>query len=457
MSLTIKLFRNILFGSCVSLLPIITSSCSTLELLNKKNYLETVEYKVPYFANLIRLKQQEQGIKVNNSILFDQFSIIEDEDKKNKYFSDFLEDSQVTITSVKDFSHYITNKINSLYKELEIPKTLSDEEIQRIFENDFLNGQNLNEVLAKNNIWISQSIFYHSSVFVDYILKEEDKDYINVKIIRPNEIDQDYLSILPTSLLPARKVFNILVFPKEKMLNFKKTTKDENIKLLSELYNHYNYKEKDFFNWYYPRKWILDWIDNIQRKQGIFNTKNLILKNKAGAYISKEPLNLDSDSGIKVIKNFKDFITYIMSPFQTNDSEKDSALSYIKVVNDFEKNYLNGKNLSELLEENNLVVQRTIQKENTSFNKQYRFVKLPNSSSSKINLAIINDNELNFSSNFLDNEWEDPFIEKPRILYQGLLVPKNSKVEIKGQLNFKEANDFLIHNKSLYKDKEVTE
>ncbi|UUM19881.1 hypothetical protein NPA11_00360 [Mycoplasma sp. 1578d] len=72
MSLTNKLLKIVLIG--VPALSMITTSCS-ISIFPKKNkdYLESLHLKTPYFINLIRMKQQDQGIEINNSIIFDQF------------------------------------------------------------------------------------------------------------------------------------------------------------------------------------------------------------------------------------------------------------------------------------------------------------------------------------------------------------------------------------------------
>ncbi|VEU74463.1 Uncharacterised protein [Mycoplasmopsis citelli] len=460
MSLKTKLFKTILVGFSGVLLTIVSTSCS-LKPLTEENYLETVEYKAPYFTNLIRLKQQEQGIKVNSSIIFDQFSLELSEyflNKNEPRHSNFLEDFQALITSKEDFSHYITSKINSIYEKLKLPKTLSDEEIQKIFENDFLNGQNLNDVLEKNNIWILESVDDRSFVSLNYVLKEEEKDHINIKVIQPFEINDKGLYKTTTDIKPQKSVFNVIVFPKYKQLNFRKTTKDENNQLLISLYNQYHYKEKDFFTQNYQLNSIDFLINNIQRKQGFFNTKNLILKNKIDTYISELPLDSKADSKVKIIKNYGEFVKYVMAPFQINNLEKDFNLNQDKVIKNFETNYLNGQNLNELFKKYNLVVQRTIHRPNTPLNNPAKLVKMPNPNSSQINLALIDDKEFDFNFNRghadLDltpkRIWWDFLDKKTIVFYQGLLVPKDSEVKIHGKLKFKETNVFLLANNPLY-------
>ncbi|UUD35927.1 hypothetical protein NPA08_03125 [Mycoplasmopsis citelli] len=471
MSLKIKLFKTLLFSFSAPLLSIITTSCSLSIKIPKNdqtlgdsllergkditppnaqdnNQLD----KGPYFINLLRLKQEEQGIKINNSIIFDQFS--DSLYKINQYHFRFLKDGHALITSKEDFSKYITNKINSLYqiKELELPKTLSDLKIQKIFENDFLNGQSIDSILRQNNILILESSNDRSPIYLDYFLKDEKKDHINIQVIDPTKIDDYdsvYLRVIQTYIDSPKSVFSVIVVPKGKRIEFKRTTQNENIQLTSELSRQYHYKPQNFYNWFYEGSEVSQRIKKIQNKQGIFNKENFILKDLTNESVSELPL----DSKVNIIKNSNEFNEFIINPIQ----KLDHSLAINEITNDFEVNYLNSQKLNEVLKTHDIVVQQLIQKPNKPSNRPTKLIKMPSSNSSQIDLAFIDDRELNFNFISSYDTWNDSLVQKPRIFYQGLLVPKGSQVKMHGKLNFKETNDFLLANKSLYQVKKSAE
>ncbi|UUM24866.1 hypothetical protein [Mycoplasma sp. 3686d] len=458
MSLTNKLLKIVLIG--VPALAMITTSCS-ISIFPKKNkdYLESLHLKTPYFINLIRMKQQDQGIEINNSIIFDQFveslyekafsrNQEEKEEKKHenfkKYFRyEFFENKELLIKSGEDFSNNIINKINSLYRELKLDKTLSDSQIKKIFEADFLKSQSLENVLKNNNILILQSFDDRSSIGLEYALKEERKNHINILSISPLEIKQKASYSITTDIKPYRSVFNVILLPKDKEFKIKMTTESENNQLLSDLYREYNLKAEQFYDWYHGG-YVLGAISKIQNKQGIIYKQNLLLNNLTDESIK----DLSLDSGLKIIKDPNHFNEFIIEPIQKVAQKLNSTLTNEAIINDFETNYLSGKKLDNVLKNSDIIVQRTIQKGNIlSLNNPDRLVKLPSSSSLKINLTFINNRELEF--NFIDKlEIKNRNRDKiPKIYYQVLIVPKGTQVEIKDKLNFKETNDFLLLNK----------
>ncbi|UUM19883.1 hypothetical protein NPA11_00370 [Mycoplasma sp. 1578d] len=190
--------------------------------------------------------------------------------------------------------------------------------------------------------------------------------------------------------------------------------------------------------------YVLGAISKIQNKQGIIYKQNLLLNNLTDESIKDLPL----DSGLKIIKDPNHFNEFIIEPIQKVAQKLNSTLTNEAIINDFETNYLSGKKLDNVLKNSDIIVQRTIQKGNIlSLNNPDRLVKLPSSSSLKINLTFINNRELEF--NFIDKlEIKNRNRDKtPKIYYQVLIVPKGNQVEIKDKLNFKETNDFLLLNK----------
>ncbi|UUM24863.1 hypothetical protein [Mycoplasma sp. 3686d] len=449
MSLMSKLLKTVLIG--VPVFSMITTSCA-FSFSSNKDYLESVYLKTPYFINLIRMKQQDQGIKTNNSIIFDQFveslhdkySNLDTPENRRKYRNyNFLKDNKLLISSKQDFSNHIINKINSLYQELKLDKTLSDTQITKIFEADFLNSQSIENVLKNNNILILQSGDDRSPIGLKYALKEERRNQINILLIDPFEIKQKGDYEKNAVIKPYRSVFNVILFPKDKEFRLKRTTESENNQLLSDLYHEYALKAEQFYDWYHGG-YVLGAISKIQNKQGIIYKQNLLLNNLTDESIK----DLSLDSGLKIIKDLNHFNEFIIEPIQKVAQKLNSTLTNEAIINDFEINYLSGKKLNDVLKNSDFIVQRTIQKGNIlSLNNPDRLVKLPSSSSSKINLTFINNRELEF--NFIDKlEIKNRNRDKtPKIYYQVLIVPKGTQVEIKDKLNFKETNDFLLLNK----------
>ncbi|UUM19553.1 hypothetical protein NPA11_02130 [Mycoplasma sp. 1578d] len=441
MSLKNKLLKMILIG--VPALTVFTTSCS-ISIFRKKNkdYLESLVGKTPYFIDLIRLKQHDQGIKMNNSIIFDQF--VESWYHERKYFYNVLEEGKLLISSIDDFSNHIISKINSLYKEFKLPKTLSDGQIKKIFETDFLNGQSIENVLKNNNILVLESNEDRSPIGLNYALKEEKQNHVNILRINAFRITQKEGYPRAQNIMPNQSVFNVILLPKDRKFKFKYTTKSENNQLLSDLYHEYNYKADQFYDWYYSG--ISGKIDIIQNKQGILYKENLLLNNLTDESLSGLPLN----SKVHTIKATNDFDEFITSPIQQVAQKLKTPLTKEQVIDDFEKNYLNGQKLENVLKGSDIIVQRAIEKPSMlSLNDPDQLVKLASSNSSKIQLAFINEREFNFN---FTRKSQSPD-KKPQIFYQVLTVPKGTQVEIKDKLNFKETNDFLLINKNYYLNK----
>ncbi|UUM19888.1 hypothetical protein NPA11_00395 [Mycoplasma sp. 1578d] len=460
MSLTNKLLKIVLIG--VPALSMITTSCS-ISIFPKKNkdYLESSPLKTPYFINLIRMKQQDQGIKINNSIIFDQFisSMNEkasdptenDEIRKKYHWYIFLKNQNLLIRSSEDFSNHIIKQIHSLYQDLKFTQILSDNQITKIFEDDFLNGQRLEDVLKNNNILMLETIDDRSPIGLHYFLKEEKENHTNILSIRPwlNKYNEKYYVDL--DYRPPKHIFNVILLPKDKKFKIKMTTKSENDQLLSDLYREYNLKAEQFYDWYYGWN-VLSIINKIQKKQGIIYKQNLILNNLTEESVKDSSL----DSELKIIKDPNHFNEFITLPMQKVAQKVGATLTNETIISDFETNYLNGQKLDNVLKHSDIIIKRNIQEFNISplIFQPDKLIKLSNYGSSKINLGFINEREINF--NLPLDEYERACCsldKKPKIYYQVLLVPKGTQVEIKDKLNFKETNDFLLLNKKLYLNK----
>ncbi|UUM19869.1 MULTISPECIES: hypothetical protein [unclassified Mycoplasma] len=449
------------FSITAPLLTLITTSCS-ISIFPSKSYLESMRYKTPYFIDLIRMEQQDQGIKTNNSIIFDQFveSLYEkalswdrkDQEKRTENYRkyiryDFLKDNKQLIKSVEDFSSHIINKINSLYEDLKLPKTLSDEQIKKIFESDFLNGQSIENILKNSNILILQSNDDRSPIGLSYSLKEQKQNHINILRINPWIIKQTGGYLQSTDLRSEKPVFSVILLSKNQDFKIKYTTKSENNQLLSDLYYKYGYKADQFYDWYFGPD-ISQAINKIQNEQGILYKENLLLNNLTDESLSDLPLN----SKVYTIKTTNDFNEFITSTIQQVAQKLKTSLTKEQVIDNFEKNYLNGQKLENVLKGSDILVQRAIEKPSMlSLNDPDQLVKLASSNSSKIQLAFINEREFNFN---LTGKSQSPD-KKSMVFYQVLTVPKGAQVEIKDKLNFKETNDFLLLHKNLYSNKEV--
>ncbi|UUD35930.1 hypothetical protein NPA08_03140 [Mycoplasmopsis citelli] len=450
MALKTKLLKTLLVSFSVPLLPIITASCS----LSREDYLKNLDEKEVYFTNLLRIKQDEQGIKSNNSIIFDQFGKSLSSSKERLSYR-FLDGPYTWIYSKESFFNKITKKINSLYEEFKLPKTLSDEEIKKIFENDFLGGQGLNVVLRKNDILILESINDHSPIALDYAIKEEKENRVNILAINPSKRKQEekFIGAFPISYL--KNVFSVILLPKDKIFEFKRTITDENNQILSDLYSQYPYKPENFYDWFHEGTLIDQRIKRIQKKQRIFNKERFILKNLTDDYISKLPLDSKTDSKLHIIKDPDDFIEFLVAPFQKDVPDKDNILHEDSITKDFRSIFSGRPTLKEIFEKYDIVIQRFIKKPNKPSNRPAKLVKMPSSTGTQIDLAFIDERKLNFDFESHDDKWNDSFSEKPRIFYQGLLVPKGSQVKIHGELSFKETSDFLLASKPLYQVEKV--
>ncbi|UUM19882.1 hypothetical protein NPA11_00365 [Mycoplasma sp. 1578d] len=124
--------------------------------------------------------------------------------------------------------------------------------------------------MKNNNILILQSFDDRSSIGLEYALKEERKNHINILSISPLEIKQKASYSITTDIKPYRSVFNVILLPKDKEFKIKMTTESENNQLLSDLYREYNLKAEQFYDWYH--RWICFGCDKQDTKQ----TRNYI-------------------------------------------------------------------------------------------------------------------------------------------------------------------------------------
>ncbi|WP_134110463.1 hypothetical protein [Mycoplasmopsis mustelae] len=433
--------KFILLGSFLSGTTAIVSSC----LNSGTNYINSLPRKTAYFSDLIRLKQEKQNITTNNSIIFDQFFPKFSEfvnEYRNFHFLDGT--SNKRIKSISDFNEFIINKINTLYKDFNLPKSMSDAKIKQTFESDFLKGQTIEEILAQNDILLFESSNAYSASFLNYFLidtSNKKENQISILEINPEYVNNQFGYDEPKLLIANRNVFTVILIPKTQTYKIIETSQKENIKLLNDLYNEFKYKLDNFIKEYEIDK-KLTLIQKIQQNQNVTFKPFSFL----GKLNNESIKNLTINTEIESIENMDDFNKIILTPLQKIANDNALKIDTDKIRKYFKQEYIENRDIETTLKENKILVQRMIiNKTYLSFNTPDQMVKYEQKDNN-ITIATISDRVFNY--NFSLNEYT-PKVNENEVLFQVLVVPKNSVIKLQGSLSYKEANDFLVKNKDL--------
>ncbi|TDV24299.1 hypothetical protein BCF59_0258 [Mycoplasmopsis mustelae] len=437
----IKKMKFILLGLFLSVATTVVSSCVN----SVNNYINSLGRKTVYFSDLIRLKQEKQNITTNNSIIFDQF-FPKFSEFVNEYrnFSFLDGASNKRIKSISDFNELIINKINTLYKDFNLAKLMSDAKIKQIFESDFLKGQTLEKILEQNDILLFESSNAYSASFLNYFLidtNDKKENQISILEINPEYVNNKFGYKVPQNLIASRNVFTAVLIPKAATYKIIETKQIENIKLLNDLYNEFKYKLDNFIKEYEIDK-TLTLIQKIQQNQNVTFKPFSFL----GKLNNESIKNLTINTEIESIENMDDFNKIILTPLQKIANDNALTIDTDKIRKYFEQEYIENRDIETTLKENKILVQRMIINKNyLSFNTPDQMVKYKQKDNN-ITIATISDRVFNY--NFSLNEYT-PKVNENEVLFQVLVVPKNSVIKLQGSLSYKEANDFLVKNKDL--------
>ncbi|WP_134110473.1 ligand-binding sensor domain-containing protein [Mycoplasmopsis mustelae] len=433
--------KFILLGLFLSVATTVVSSCVN----SVNNYINSLGRKTVYFSDLIRLKQEKQNITTNNSIIFDQF-FPKFSEFVNEYrnFSFLDGASNKRIKSISDFNELIINKINTLYKDFNLAKLMSDAKIKQIFESDFLKGQTLEKILEQNDILLFESSNAYSASFLNYFLidtNDKKENQISILEINPEYVNNKFGYKVPQNLIASRNVFTAVLIPKAATYKIIETKQIENIKLLNDLYNEFKYKLDNFIKEYEIDK-TLTLIQKIQQNQNVTFKPFSFL----GKLNNESIKNLTINTEIESIENMDDFNKIILTPLQKIANDNALTIDTDKIRKYFEQEYIENRDIETTLKENKILVQRMIINKNyLSFNTPDQMVKYKQKDNN-ITIATISDRVFNY--NFSLNEYT-PKVNENEVLFQVLVVPKNSVIKLQGSLSYKEANDFLVKNKDL--------
>ncbi|MGZ9756193.1 hypothetical protein [Mycoplasma sp. 4423] len=427
MSFKSKLLKSLLIST-----PIFTAiavSCS-----NKKDYSETVSTDTPYLMDLLRLKQVQQGIVMNNSELFDQFI------DKNKISTTPIYFSKPTlIKSKSEFNDTVINVINQTYQKFHMQKLLSDNDILQIFEKDFLNNQSLENVLNDNNILIYQDGDLFGTEYLEYLIF----DHISSNKVSILKTTTGMDLPVWTALSPYLPIFTVLKIPKNKDYTITELDKTQQKVLKKRLYYELNYKFTDFIV-RESFESLTNLINNIQIKQSINSKKILFL----GDLTNRSLSNIEQTKQPLIINTTEEFNQKILLPLLNTAKEQSSNLTPLNIKNNFEELFLSGKKIENVLRKNKLIVH--ISKSlgqilNWNFPNHLVINKEKNN---KVHISYVSQRTFNFNFSKYDffsipNASE----QKVSLVYEVFFVPKDNEVLFDGEMNYKQANDFLVLQK----------
>ncbi|MGZ9413871.1 hypothetical protein [Mycoplasma sp. Z386] len=241
-----------------------------------------------------------------------------------------------------------------------------------------------------------------------------------------------------TSLVSQKKRFTLIKTEKNKEIVFSKTNKEENEKILLNLYKEFQYKENFFIkNDLFKDYWPL--IFQKQKEQNIFTSDVLIFKNN-----SLNSNNLLFNDDIHIINNkeeFKNKIIPSIKEFYTEENSK-TKKSENDILTEFEKIFFKDKTFDQIFENNSIVIHRTLEyKTNYNYLKQSVLIKSKIDEENKvIDFSLINDSDFNYNLN------ESYNLSNSKIQYNFSIVPKKYKINIVKNLSFKTINELLKNN-----------
>ncbi|MGZ9797150.1 hypothetical protein ACXYRO_01595 [Mycoplasma sp. 4013] len=432
------LFKNKLFKFIFGTTPIITiiaSACSTSKHDNKNSETQQTERNLGYSINLLRLKQQSQDIKLNNSQIFDQFIPY----KKDQWSAVNYFNQPLLIKTKDEFIKNVVGKVNELYQKYNLNKSMSDEEITKTFEDDFLDAKNIDDILKTQNILIYEQTPYQIPSYLDYLVYDAENDMGKIKIFKI--LPGYYLDVKHLYIYYTRKIFTIFKLPKNKDYEIKEFPNDQIDQYINNLSNELHYKKDDFIlgDKQIDIKLL---INKAQIRQDIIYKPVEFLGELTNDILALIP----STTEYLKITNESEFNNQFLDNIYNISQNLHLNLSKQEIKNIFQSQYLKAKDLSDILTNNNLYIRIIKEKGNIyHFTYPYQTIKYYiNSRNKEMTLAKISERVFEFNSRRSDDQNKEASDVKVNLILEVFQAPNDYSIKFKGVLNFKETNDFLV-------------
>ncbi|WP_462097861.1 hypothetical protein [Mesomycoplasma hyopneumoniae] len=434
--------------SCRNLIPFITK-----QIFNKDEGINNPEnYNSYYFLNLLARHYEEFNAK-NGTFSALHLFYNQPEKQRDKFL--FLgEQDRITIENLEQFQKIIVDRTEEIIKNNPNIANVNSSELKSEFEDKFLKGELLEKVLEKNNIIIDEHGSYSMPTRVTYYYFEENgfSNIIATGFTPDYIIDAELIE--PAVVFDDSPFFNVIVYPKNKKITFRK--------IEEKIYNGDNGEIKD-----YKKKKIL--IEREARK--IYNKlakKYNLSKNKISTSSPTFMFNIiDFSQKINNIKTLKpkilDLITNKINPWSNSFLQKKHAiiknidefktsiidrilkldpklkLDQNDLISDFEEKFLNGEKLDEFLKNNNIFIYETWERigyepfwrlirdpipDPTNFPKTVEWEKLVLRKTENNNIFLTTIFKTDLTLNFNTN----PESSFDKVAFQILTFPKNKNI-----------------------------
>ncbi|WP_341493537.1 hypothetical protein [Mesomycoplasma ovipneumoniae] len=465
--------------SCGNLIHFITKQIFNIdeEINNPKNYNSN------YFLNLLAKHYEEFNVK-NGTFSALHLFYNQPEKQRGRYL--FLgKQGRVTIENLEQFQKNIVDRADEIIKNNPNFSNINSAELKSEFEDKFLKGELLEKVLEKNNIIIDEHGGYWMQSRVTYYYFEENgsSNIIATRLVPDYVIEGELVQ--PAMNFPDSPFFNVIVYPKNKTITFRKIdggtytgdniidyeehkelkilTEREARKIYNKLAKKYNLSKNKIST--YSPSFMSSIIDFSQQINKIKTLKPKILD------LITDKINPWSNSFLPkkhaIIRNIDEFKTTIIDRILKLDPEL--KLDQNDLISDFEQKFLNSEKLGQFLKNNNIFIYETW--ERIGYESFWRWVphSIPDPNNypkrvewEKLLLRKTEDNNI-FLTPIFKTDLTLNFVRSPessfeKVAFQILAFPKDKNIVFDKNISRLELIDNLKNNyldKYEEKDKQI--
>ncbi|ATP59758.1 hypothetical protein [Mesomycoplasma dispar] len=442
----IKIIFTKFLGISLLVSSLILNSCG---IISQKSELDDItEYNHTYFRNLLHKNNAEFNAKSATFSGVNLFYNQIDKDSKKNYF--LGESSSIRIETLDQFQKIVVNKTVELTKNYPKHLMIPDFQARKEFEEKFLNGKNVEKILEKNNIYLSETgnvrvpDFYRNNYYFE---KDESPDNLNIVLLSPFSILGG--TEIPLGLANGSPYLKTIVYPKNKKLVFKILSEYAGITKLSDLElvraarKIYNKLEKKYK---LPKNEVGTYSDHFTLDLADFSQKEnriKILKPKVLDLVSKkiDPWNNSFFPEKKIIiKNSQEFKEKILDRILKIDPA--AKIDETNLILDFETKFLDSKKLDDILKNNNIFIYETWnQISYNSHNGEIEKLVPRKTENNKIFLSKIID--VDFVLSYVDRRNNPTFDE---VAFQVFLFPKDKNIVFEKNVERFELKNDLVKN-----------
>ncbi|ATP59899.1 hypothetical protein CSW10_03110 [Mesomycoplasma dispar] len=431
------------------------------------------------FRSLIQIDYQKKGIKslsFSPAEAYSKTARQEYETRWDKLFDKKLlnEKGFLEISNFQDFKTKVFDSFVLKTKNILNFPQISEAAFKKEFENKFLDGEKIENVLTKKNILISEddiwSDGYYSHIFRYFLVSEDNKTF-SIQIFVESDISRANLIVKDVVPNVNSTIWTVFQVPKSKKVSY--TTIDENIKkdeldqdaislevqkeflkMIENFKSEYKDIKKEFLNTKIEdnfEKFLL----SVQEKEKIHRNSSSILtslNDKIDGF--DNPFLKNSYAIIKTKEDFQNLIIKRWKELNKNESK----LTEEELIKNFEKEFLENKQLDNVLQSQNILIFETWVDKYLQFflqqneKKSYQLIDwlIPfKKTENEIHFSAIDPKNDFLIGPFLKNwilRFKDNAFNFSNVGFQVVLVPKNLKIVFEKNVDKIELNENLVKN-----------